>query len=233
MDARLRIKSNTDELRATQELIRRTFERFVPAQVVQELLENPEQVQLGGQLQSITVCFADLEGFTSFSEDNDPQQVLTVLNQYHSLVIKHLQAQGGTIDKFLGDGVLALYNTPLSQPDHVSRSIQAALNIRQALPKFYEQLDPIFHLKINFGIHTGEALVGLVGADELMDYTAIGDTVNLASRLEDLSHNGQILVSETVYQLIAHQITAQCLGSHTVKNRTTPVTVYAIEGLRE
>lgn len=232
IDARLRIKSNTDELRTTQGLIRTTFERFVPAHVVQDLLQHPEQVKLGGQLQTVTVCFADLEGFTSISENTNPERLLIGLNQYHALMFKYFQAHGGTVNKFLGDGLMALFNTPLCQPDHTLRAVRAALNIQQALPAFYEELAPAFHLKINFGIHTGEALVGLVGAEELMDYTAIGDTVNLASRLQDLSHTGQILVSEMAHQTVQDHVIAECLGSHIVKNRTTPVTVYEIKGLR-
>ncbi len=228
INARLRIKSGTDELRATQELIRQTFERFIPPQVVQTLLEHPEEVRLGGQLKPITVLFADLEGFTAVSEHTEPERLLSVLNQYHGLVVRQIQAEGGTLDKFTGDGVMALYNTPLPQDEHVLRAIRTAIRIRGALPTLHRTLDATFHLRMNIGIHTGQAIVGLVGADDLMDYTAIGDTVNLASRLQDLGRNGQILISEAAFAAVEESVTVRCLGPRFVRGRETAVTVYEV-----
>lgn len=224
--ARLRIKSGTDELRAQEQLIRKTFEQFVPPTVVTRLLEQPEQVKLGGSLQEITVLFADLQGFTTLAEHADPTRLLATLNAYHKLLVTCIQDQEGTFDKFMGDGVMALYNTPLSQPDHALRAVRTGLNIQQALQTFHPTLDPEYRLHINIGIHTGQAVVGLVGASDMMDFTAIGDTVNLASRLQDLGNNGEILMSDATATLVRDFMEIECLGAQTLRNRATPVMIY-------
>lgn len=231
VDTRLRAKAITDELRATQQQIRKTFERFVPVEVVEELLKQPEKVRLGGQLQEITVLFADLEGFTSMAEEVSPEHLLEVLNRYHALVIDHVKNQGGTVDKLLGDGLLALYNAPLQQEAHALRAIHTAVNIRNALPALHEEFETRFRLHVNFGIHTGEAVIGNVGTADVMDYTAIGDTVNLGSRLQGLSHGGQITISKEVYDQVADYIISEQLGPKKVKGREEPVITYEVVDL--
>ncbi len=230
VEARIRAKSENDNLRRTQEIIRQTFERYVSPNVVEKLLESPADVQLGGKLQEITVLFSDLEGFTSVSEKTDPEKLLGILNLYHELVVGIIQSEGGTVDKFIGDGVMSLYNTPLLQPDHALRAIRTALNIRRELVKFSEQFEPIYRMKINFGIHTGTAVVGNVGTPQIMNFTAVGDTVNLASRLQALSNNEKILLSQATYDQLNGQVQVNPLGARNVKGRVEPVMVYeAIE----
>jgi adenylate cyclase len=229
--ARLRAKSANDELRQTQEVIRLTFERFVPSTVVDRLLQNPMQVRLGGQLQEVTVLFTDLEGFTSISERTQPEKLLHVLNQYHTMVVRTIQDYGGTIDKFIGDCVMALYNTPLAQPDHEERAVRTAIAIRDALEDFYGQFEPEFRMPINIGIHTGTAVVGNIGAPEIMDFTAVGDTVNLAARLQQMASGGQILISQATYQRAGDGFFADAIGSLSVKGRLEEVITYEVLGL--
>ena len=202
VERRLRSKLQTDDLKAKQEQIRNTFERFVAAPIVQEMLKSPEQVKLGGKLQPITVLFADLEGFTSLSERTDPEELLSILNQYHSLIVKIIQRYNGTIDKFIGDCVMALYNTPVEQEGHIANAVKSALHIKDDLHWFHQQVEADYRLRINFGIHTGVAVVGNVGTTELMDFTAVGDTVNVAARLQGLADSGQILISQPVYEAV-------------------------------
>ena len=228
IDARLRIKNDADHLRAVQERIRRTFEKFVPATVVEQLLDHPEQVRLGGHLQDVTILFADMEGFTSLAEYTDPAVLLEILNQYHTLLVAHIQAQEGTIDKFLGDGVMALYNAPLIQEDHALRAVKAALNIHAALPEFHARFEPKFRMNVNIGITTGQAIVGQVGATNLMDYTAIGDPVNLASRLQDLGAHGQVLISEGTYEAVKDHVDARALGPQAIRGRGAQVMIYEV-----
>ncbi len=228
VEAHLRIKTRTDQLAATQAQIRRMFERFVTPQVVQKLLQNPDQVKLGGHLQEVTILFADLEGFSAVAERAAPDRLLEALNRYHSLLVEHIQREEGTVDKFLGDGIMALYNTPLAQADHALRAVRTAINIRQALPAFQQQFDPIFRLEVNFGIHTGEAIVGQVGTAELMEYTAIGDAVNLASRLQSLSAHGQIMISRATYERIKGGVVVQSLGTQAIKGRETTVELFEV-----
>lgn len=225
---RLQSKVQTDDLKAKQEQIRNTFERFVAAPIVQQMLQHPTDVKLGGKLQEITVLFADLEGFTSLSERTDPEMLLTVLNQYHSLVVKIIQRYNGTIDKFIGDCVMALYNTPVEQEDHISNAVKSALHIQDDLHLLHSRLDKEYQLKINFGIHTGVAVVGNVGTTELMDYTAVGDTVNISARLQGLAESGKILISEAVFEAVEDIAFGRLLGPVAVKGRQETVTVYEI-----
>jgi class 3 adenylate cyclase len=230
MRVRLRSKSETDELRHVQQMIRDTFERFVSPAVVEQLLRDPTQVQLGGKLQEITVLFTDLENFTSISEQVDPQILLTVLNSYHTMVVQTIQEWGGTVDKFTGDGVMALYNTPLPQVDHVLRAVKTTLAIRDKLSAFQQQFEPTYHMKINFGIHTGMAVIGNVGAPSLMNFSAVGDTVNLAARLQGLATNGQILISSAAYEQVKNQVQTQLIGSTKVRGRREEVVTYEVIG---
>ncbi len=228
LEARLRAKAETDDLVQRQEMIRKLFSRFVAAPVVDRLLKDPLQVELGGRLQPVTVLFADLEGFTPLCEKNDPQQIISVLNQYHTFIINMIQRYGGTIDKFLGDGVMALYNTPLEQEDHIARAVKTALHTQDELYHFHQKMDPVFRVPVNFGIHTGMAVVGNVGAAEIMDFTAVGDTVNVAARLQSHSRNGQILISKDVYDAVEDFVVAREIGPIAVKGRSEPIITYEI-----
>ena len=228
VETRLRAKTETDDLRHKQQLLRQTFERFVHGSVVQQMLEDPRQVQLGGKLQEITVMFADLEGFTAMAEYTDPETLLSVLNRYHDLIVSLILQQNGTIDKFLGDGVMALFNTPLPQENHALYAVQTAVMIQDALADFHKKLPAEHRMGINFGIHTGQAVVGNVGTDRIMDFTAVGDTVNLASRLQGLSHNNKILISSATYEKIKDCVRAQPIGNMHVKNRTETVMTYEV-----
>jgi adenylate cyclase len=195
---------------------------------VESLLRDPSQIKLGGQMQEVTVLFADLQGFTSISEHTDPEYLLGVLNQYHNVIVSAIQQYGGTVDKFIGDGVMALYNTPLAQPDHVQRAVRTALYIRDALPAFHSAFEPNFRMTINFGLHTGLAVVGNVGSDNLMNFTAVGDTVNLAARLQDLSQDGQILISQAVYDHLQPPPTVNTIGYQVLKGRSEAVMIYEV-----
>ncbi len=225
---RLRLKEQTDGLQKTQQLIRDTFERFVAPAVVEQLLQHPEQVALGGQLQEITVLFADLEGFTSLAEVTEPQKLLAVLNRYHTLMVAAVREHGGTVDKFMGDGIMAIYNTPLAQPDHALQAARAALSIRERLVEFHAELEPTFRLAINFGLHSGPAVVGNVGAPDMMNFTAIGDTVNLGFRLQGMSTGGRILISDETQRAIAEHVVCQPLGPLNLRGRAAPVMTYEI-----
>jgi adenylate cyclase len=225
---RLRQKEQTDALQSQKEAIRVTFERFVAPAVVDQLLQAPEQVALGGKLQEVTVLFADLEGFTSISEHTAPEKLLAILNRYHTLMVGIVRENGGTVDKFMGDGLMALYNTPLAQADHPLRAVKTALGVRAALAAFYDQIEAEFRCAVNFGIHTGMAVVGNVGAPELMNFTAIGDTVNLAFRLQELSSSGCILVSETTHARVEGIVESKTRGMTNVRGRATPVTTYEV-----
>lgn len=233
INTRRRAKEEADALREMQQVIRATFERFVAPSVVTQLLDNPASVRLGGQLQEVTVLFADLENFTTISEVTSPENLLNVLNSYHELLVRVVLETGGTVDKFMGDALMALYNTPLPQPDHVARAVRGALGIQAALPDFHAQLEPAFRMNVNIGVHTGMAVVGNVGASQIMDFTAVGDTVNIAARLQHASSGGRVLVSQAVYDSVRNQpeyhgLQAEMIGALMLKGRTESVVTYAI-----
>jgi class 3 adenylate cyclase len=233
IETRLRAKTEADNLRQAQVVIRNTFERFVSPSVVQQLLRDPSRVELGGRMQQLTVFFADLQGFTAAAEYTEPDLLLSVLNQYHELIVYYVQLNEGTVDKFIGDEVMALYNTPLELEDHPLRAVRTAYQIKQALTKYHEQFEPHFRMKINFGIHTGTAVVGNIGAPQIMDYTAVGDSVNVAARLQKFSNNGQILISEATYAYIQEHVTVRSMGPVTFKGRSVPVMTYEVDELVE
>lgn len=228
VERRLKAKSAADALREQQKRISETFARFVSSEVVKQLLKQPDKVKLGGEIQDITILFADLEGFTSLSEITSPVELLQLLNAYHSFMVRIIHQYQGTIDKFIGDSVMALFNTPLAQPDHVAAAVKSALHIQNELLTFHKKLAPEHRLQINFGIHTGVAVVGNVGSSEVMNYSAVGDTVNIAARLQGLSRKGQILVSEAVYREVTDFVVGRPVGSLKVKGRNEPVMTYII-----
>ncbi len=209
---------------------RRLFERMVSPAVIEQL--NPDQLQLGGKRTQITVLFADIRGFTSFSEKLDPVQLVTILNQYLAAAADAVLAQEGTIDKFLGDAVMAWYNAPIPQPDHAARAVLTALAIRSAIEKLQISLPVESRLSFGVGIHYGEAVLGLVGTEKRLEYTAIGDCVNTAKRIQENSLPGQILISAEVYQLVADLVKALPVAPVQAKGKSQPIEVYEVIGLQ-
>ena len=228
IEKRLKAKVEGDQLRETQAMIRRTFERFVAPQVVEKLLQDTSLVKLGGEMQEVTVMFADLGGFTRISEKMHPGKLLSILNQYHQLVVEIVQQHQGTVNKFMGDGVMVLYNTPLPEPEHALQAVATALDIRKRLADFHQTLEPEHRLAINFGIHTGQAVVGNVGTARIMDFTAVGDTVNLAARLCELAQGNQILISDKTYAQLNGRVTVSVVGPQHLRNRSDPVLTCAV-----
>ncbi|MEN4011943.1 MAG: adenylate/guanylate cyclase domain-containing protein [Chloroflexota bacterium] len=175
---------------------RRLFEKMVSPAVIRQL--NPDSLILGGQRKEITILFADIRGFTMFSESSSPEELVAVLNRHLAAAAEAVLQEGGTIDKFLGDAIMAWFNAPVRQPDHALRAVRAALNIRKAMEELHRQMPPEHHLTFGMGIHTGEAVLGLVGSDKRMEYTAIGDCINTTKRIQENASGGQILITQAV-----------------------------------
>ncbi len=184
---------------------------------------------LGGMRQEISILFADLRGYTTYSEQAAPEQVVELLNQYFRIAADVILAREGTLDKFLGDAVMAIFNAPQPQPDHPYRAVEAALALRQAVEEWNAQHSN--GLLFGIGVNLGEAVVGNVGAALAMNYTAIGDAVNLAKRLQERAAPGQILITDSVAARLGNQIRTTPLGAVQVKGRQQPVVVYELLGL--
>jgi PAS domain S-box-containing protein len=208
----------------------RLFERMVSPVVIRQL--DPNKLQLGGKRSDITVLFADIRGFTSFSEHINPEQLVSVLNRYLAAAAEAVLAQEGTIDKFLGDAIMAWFNAPIPQPDHTLRAVKAALGIRAAVQRLHFELPPEFHLSFGAGIHYGEAVLGLIGTEKRIEYTAIGDSVNTTKRIQENSGGNQILISEPAYAFVSDRIAARQVDAIHAKGKRDPVKVYEIIGLK-
>ncbi len=231
--ARLRTKQEADELRAAQRAIRETFARYVSPHVVERLLADPTQVRLGGAQQTITVLFADLRGYTALAETLPPDQLVDVLNGYLTVAAQAVLAYDGTTSQYAGDLVMAIFNAPLPQPDHTLRAAQAALRLRREMVSHQAGLPEHLRMDFGIGIATGEAVVGNIGAREWLNYTAIGDTVNLAQRLEEIARGGEILLTKSTCQALGAEAQIENRGVTSVRGRSEPVGVYALLGLKE
>ncbi|HHS97193.1 MAG TPA: adenylate/guanylate cyclase domain-containing protein [Chloroflexi bacterium] len=219
-------------LEARERFIRETFQRYVSPAVVQRLLEDPESLRLGGTRQEVTVLFADIRGFTAFSERRDPEALVEVLNRYLALGATAVLEEEGTLDKFMGDAVMAIFNAPLPQPDHTLRAVRAALRLREATQETRQALPAEDRLDFGVGIAVGEAVVGNVGTAQQVNYTAIGACVNLAKRLQEHAAPGQILLSREVYERVRNAVEARALPPISLKGFRAPIEVYELLGLR-
>jgi len=209
------------------------FGRFVPQTVVDEMLASGEEVKVGGQRRDISVVFVDIRGFTPMSEKLEPEQVIQVLNEYLDICTKAVFKWNGTLDKFIGDGVMALFGAPIQQPNHPELAVRAALEMKQQSAILEERCLREFGIAVRFGIgiNSGPAVVGNIGSNGLrLDYTAIGDTVNLAARLESNAKPGQLLISEATLQRVDGLFEVQSIGEIAVKGKEHPVAVTEVTG---
>jgi adenylate cyclase len=221
------------KLEAEQERIRQTFGRVVAPRVRDRLLADPGNLRLDGTKQVVTTLFADINGFTSFSERQPPETVFKILNAYLALAAQAILEEEGTLDKFMGDAVLAIWNSPDQQEDHALRAVRAAVSImRRALAAHALFPDPEQHLIFRIGISTGYAMVGNVGTSDLFNYTAIGDVVNLAQRLQMAAKPGQILLYKGTHDIVADYVKATPLNPLMVKGRAQLAEVYELKGLK-
>lgn len=217
---------------------RATFSRYVSPEVVDELMNNPDDISLGGKKQVVTIMFADIRGFTAYSENKDPEDVIARLNEYLTVMTESIFKHGGTLDKYLGDGLMAFFGAPVYYEDHVERAVTTAIEIQEEVEKLNHKwaLEGAVPLKVAVGINTGPAVVGNVGSPERMDYTLIGEDVNLASRVEALSKLFEtlIVVSDRSYNLLPVgelKDSLYLLGAELVKGFTEPISCYSIKGL--
>lgn len=221
---------NYQSLSSSHDKIRDTFERFVSPSVVQQALAKPDNLTLGGERQEISVLFADIRGYTAWSENAAPEQVVETLNHYLSIAAGVVMGWGGTLDKFFGDGLMAIFNAPEQIDDHVHRATETAIAIMQAA----NEVNLIHGHKLSYsiGVHVGEAVVGYIGSQDAMNYTAIGDTVNLAKRLQEHGAPGQILIEQSVVNRLGSLVKARPLGDLAVKGRKAPSKVYELIDLK-
>lgn len=213
--------------------VKRLFSRYVPKDVYEQLLANPDRAALGGRRRTMTVLFSDVRGFTAMSEKATPEEVVGQLNEYFSRMVDVLFAHRGTLDKFVGDMVMGLFGAPLDDPDHAEHAVQAALAMTRALDALNQEWAaagrPV--LDIGIGISTGEMVAGNIGSSAIMSYTVIGDTVNLGARLESLNkdYGTRIIISEATRHALKGEYAVHPLGEVIVKGKSRPVAIFEVK----
>jgi adenylate cyclase len=214
------------KLEAQRGLLRRMVSPAVLDQI------DPNSLQIGGKRADITILFADIRSFTSYSEKHTPEDLVTVLNCYLAAAAEAVLANEGTVDKFLGDAVMAWFNAPLLQPDHTLRAVKSALAICEAVAALHETLPEEAHLDFGVGIHYGEAVLGWIGTEKRLEYTAISDSVNTCKRLQENASRNQILISREAYERVKDEVEARPYAPLTVKGKTQPLDVYEVLKLK-
>lgn len=227
------LNRTASELRK-RESIKDLMGKYLSKQVAERIMEADGGTSLAEARKEITVLFADVRGFTSYSEKHDPQQVTNSLNEYFEVMVEVIAGHEGVLDKYIGDGLMVVFGSPVPQADHVLRAVHTALEMQAALQslnlkRMQRGDEPI---QIGIGINTGLAISGNLGSIQRMEFTVIGDTVNTAARLESRAEKGQILIGKATYERAKELVDAESLGPSTVKGKSEPVEVCVVKGLR-
>jgi adenylate cyclase len=217
---------------AERDRVKSAFARYVSQQVMDTVLSSNSADLLRGNRRRISVLFSDIRGFSKMSERMAPEKVVQLLNEYFELMVEVIFHNHGTLDKFMGDGLMAIFGAPENDPYQEENALKAAVQMQQETAKLEEKwsLEGI-HIRIGIGIHSGPAIVGTIGSSRRMEYTAIGDTVNVASRLEAATKElgANILISEHTYYGAKGAFAFKSMGTINIRGREEPLTVYALE----
>ena len=214
---------------ALHEQVDRLFHQYLSPDVAAALLAEPSRSELGGEMVEVSVLFVDLQGFTTYSERTSPDAVVSLLNRYFEAVVPIVFEEGGTIVQFAGDALMAIFNAPVRQVDHALHAARAALAVQSAVDSIASSGSTLPRFRA--GVNTGPAVVGNVGGREMRNFTAIGDTINLAARLQTFAESGQVVIGEATYAQIATVARVRLLGSPALKGKSDPTAVYQLLGM--
>ena len=218
-----------------KESVIKTFQKYVPSEIVTRMLNPEHDKQLfEGETIIISILFADIRNFVKIASQLTPKQTVAYLNKYFTIMSECIKNRSGTVDKFIGDGILALFGAPISYPENQKNSVLCALDMLEALKKFNDEcrVELGFDTAIGIGINTGPAIVGNIGSDQYLEYTAIGDTVNMAARTEQLTKDmpNTILITQSTYDLVKEFVHAEKLESQFIKGKSEKIDVYKVTG---
>jgi adenylate cyclase len=218
------------EQKLNEDRLMRNFERYLSPYLVKELMENKQDLHLGGVKKRVVVLFADIRSFTSLSEELEPEQIVKFLNEYFTKMVDIIFKYGGTIDKFVGDEIMAIFGAPITRDDDATRAVQAAIDMQKEVKRLEQQWsnDSTKAFSIGIGINSGEVIAGNIGSKKHMDYTVIGDAVNTAKRLESRALKNQILVSCNVFNMINGGYEFKKIGKVQVKGKKQLVEVFEV-----
>jgi len=214
-------------------LIQKSFGRYVSPEVLDMILSQPEDSWLKGNRSEATILFTDIRGFTAFSETKEPEKIVGDLNEYFGIATELILKYGGYVDKFIGDAVLGVFGVPVFHADHAARAVKAAVAMqKELLQRAKDNANPLLS-RIGIGINTGVVVSGNLGSQVKMEYTVIGDSVNVASRLNSLAGSGEIIISKSIYELTKNMISAKSLPPQKLKGRSEPVEVFQVLDIKE
>ncbi|MBC2745091.1 MAG: adenylate/guanylate cyclase domain-containing protein [Desulfosarcina sp.] len=213
-------------------LTRQSLGKYVGEEVLEMILADPEKMWLKGHKNDATILFADIRGFTAYAEEREPEEVVGMLNTYFEISTRAILDYGGYVDKFIGDCVLGVFGVPVFRKDHVERAVRAALDLMDQLRRNSIHGNPLLS-SVGVGIHTGPIVSGNIGSQVKMEYTVIGDTVNLASRLSGLAAPGEVLVTDAVYENLRALISVEPAGTRSIKGKTAPVETFRVTSIKQ
>ncbi len=214
-------------------MMQRSFGKYVGVEVLELIMNNPESEWLKGKRRSATVLFTDIRGFTSYSEAREPEEIVDRLNEYFEIAAQIINRHGGYVDKFVGDAVMGVFGVPLPSKNHIESAVRAAISMQQVFAeKSRFRRDTILN-KIGIGINSGMVLSGNIGSQVKMEYTVIGDTVNMASRVNGLAGPGEVIISKAVYAATKNILEVELRRPQKVKGKLYPVKVYRVVGIKK
>jgi adenylate cyclase len=210
--------------------LRSKFEQYFPPTIVKQMVENPDALMTNPTKKEITIMFSDIKSFTTYSSTMTPEEISTTLNEYFEAMTDIVFKYGGTVDKFIGDGLMVFYGAPEPQADHALRCVKAAMEMQLKCRELKAKWEPAgrLPLRIRIGINTGEVVVGDLGSARRMEYTVLGSDVNLAQRLESNAPVEGIMISESTYRYVKDKVPIRPLAPITVKGLETPIVVYEV-----
>ena len=214
-------------------MIQKSFGRYVSPEVLDMILTHPEDSWLKGTRNEATILFTDVRGFTAYSETRKPEEVVEALNEYFGIVTQYILEHGGYVDKFIGDAVLGVFGVPIAQADHAGRAVKAMVAMQQELQKRAGQNNNLLLSRIGVGINSGVVVSGTLGSQVKMEYTVIGDSVNIASRLNHLAGPGEIIISRSVRDQVIDLVSVKALPPQPIKGKSEMVEAFQVLGLKE
>lgn len=230
----LRIKSLHDQLESRNRLLYDALQRSVSAPVAERIVQDPERyLRPGGERRTVSILFADLRGYSTLAEELPPDRAIDVLNAYLSCIIDVIYRHGGTVNQLLGDGVMALFGAPISYGDDTWRAVQAALDMQAESIALTPPGLPDIRMSMGVGITTGDAVVGHIGSEQRVDYTAVGSVVNLAARFQAHAGPGQILITAPTYERVRDMVVVADVGTQSVRGHNEWVQAFSVLGRAE
>jgi adenylate cyclase len=215
--------------------IQQRFQRLLSPEIAEQVLSGAVEIQQGGEVRETTMLFADIRGFTSMSESTTPESIVELLNAYFEQMVEVIFRHEGTLDKFVGDGVMALFGAPIARPDDAERAVHAAWDMQRQLRRFNDVLreQNRVPLSIGIGINTGNVVAGFLGSTQILEYTVIGDAVNVGARLCELAKPDEVLISVDTWHRVRDHVEAERIAPTYVKGKTKPVEIYRVLNVRD